>query len=113
MAEYSYKIGETTYTQKPLVLGQYRLLMNLLKGINIPSDFDIIPLVTALGDKLSQAIAIVLNPIGIPLKDKNIEELTTEIEFEIDPDTVFTVVTDFFVCNDLPSLLKKMNKVIE
>ena len=109
MTEFKYEIGGVIYTQRPLVLGQIRQLMNLMKGIIIPHDIDTMGLVSLLGDKLPQAVAIVITPEGMSLKDKDVKALTDEIEFEISPEMSMQVVEDFFTGNPIVSLLEKLN----
>lgn len=113
MDERRYVIGEKTYIQRPIVLGQLRQLLNLLQGIVIPKDVNTMGLIAALGDKLSQAIAIILTPEGMKLKDKDIKKLATEIEFEISLERTIQVVEDFFGCNPIASLLEKLNTIID
>jgi hypothetical protein len=105
--EFNYEIGGKNYQQRPLVLGQLRQLIALMPGITLTS-LAPLDIINTLGDKLSQAIAIVLVPEGIPLKDKEITTLAVEIEFSIDPETVIKVVEDFFVCNPIHSLLERL-----
>ena len=109
MTEFKYEIGGVIYTQRPLVLGQIRQLMNLMKGIIIPHDIDTMGLVSLRGDKLPQAVAIVITPEGMSLKDKDVKALTDEIEFEISPEMSMQVVEDFFTGNPIVSLLEKLN----
>ena len=112
MTEFKYEIGGKTYIQKPLVLGQISQLISLMKGLVIPHDIAPMGLVSLLGDKLPIAIAIVLTPEGMKLKDKDINALTDEIEFEISPEQTIQVIEDFFVCNPIVSLLEKLNEAV-
>ena len=66
--EKTYEIGGKTYTQKPLVLGQVRQLLDLLANVSIPADATAVGLINAIGDKLSLAIAIVLAEPGKSLR---------------------------------------------
>lgn len=108
-----YEIGGKAYIQKPIVLGQIRQLTNLLKGVVMTGDINAAGLISVLGDKLPQAIAIVLNPAGEHLKDKDVNALAKEIEFEISPEQAIEVVNDFFTCNPIPSLLQKVSGMAE
>jgi len=110
--EYKYEIGGKIYFQKPLVLGQVRQLMNLLQGVAIPRESNAAELIIVLGDRLPAAVAIVLHPEGIKLKDKALDALTREIEFEISPEDTIKVVEDFFGCNPISLVLEKVNKAI-
>jgi hypothetical protein len=106
--DYKYEIGGRKYFQKPLVMGQFRQLSQELKDVRLPDNWDIGTIMTTFADKLHVLLAIVLIPEGIHPKDKVIEELSKEIEFEVEPDMVFKVAEDFFGCNDIPLLLQKM-----
>lgn len=106
--KFNYEIGGKTYIQKPLVLGQIRQMINLLQGIVIPGNTDAIGLITLLGDKLPIAIAIVLIPEDVDLKNKDIRALADEIEFEISPELSMQVIEDFFVLTPIVSLLERL-----
>lgn len=116
MKTFQYDIGGKKYIQRPLVLGQIRQLMRAIEGVRIPQDIDTIGLISALGNKLPIAIAIVLTD-ETPLKDKDIDSLASQIEFEISPETTAQVVEDFFACNPIVSLLERIsgmaNKISE
>ncbi len=108
MEERQYEIGGTTYIQRPLVLGQLRQLLKVMEGIYIPSSLDAMGLINAMSGNLPTALAIVLSPRGVAVRDKDITALTTEIEFAISLEQIVEVVEDFFDCNPLPSLLEKV-----
>lgn len=107
--QHKYKIGEKTYIQKPLVLGQWRQLLNLLKGVKIPQNFDVLEIVSVFGDRLPNAIAIVLIEEGKSPRDKDIATIASQIEFEISPELTFQIIEDFFVSNPIPSLLSRLS----
>jgi len=108
-----YKIGDKTYFQKKLVMGQVYQILNLLKDINLPADPTAINLITALGDKLAEAIAIVLQESTVPLKDKNVGQLANDIEFEMDPEQALEVIEDFFDLTPISFLLERVGKTVE
>lgn len=109
--EYKYQIGSKTYVQKALVLGQWRQLLHLMKGLSIPQNIDTAGVVSAFGDKLSYALAIVLTEEGKRVQDKDINALASQLEFEIAPEVVFEVAEHFFDCNPLVSLLKRLEGI--
>jgi len=111
--EKTYVIGDKTYTQKPLVLGQVKQLLDLLKDVEIPGDIDALGLVTILGDKLPLALAIVLAEKGKSLRGKDIPELADEIEFEVTPEQTLEITDDFFLINPISSVLEKLTGIIE
>lgn len=109
---YKYQIGDKTYVQKKLVLGQWRQLLDLLKGLSIPQDLGAREIVPVFGDKLSHALAIVLTEEGKHVRNKDMIALASELEFAIEPEMVLQVVEDFFDCNPIPSLLKRMSGIM-
>jgi hypothetical protein len=120
--QFEYQIGDKTYIQKPLVLGQIRQLTNLLQGVTIPGNATPLTLVGILDDKLPMAIAIVIIPplprgdergVMDALKNKDIESLSSQIEFEISPETTLQVIENFFVCNPIASLLERLTGTIK
>jgi len=113
MEERKYEIGEKTYVQRPLVLGQMRQLIDLLKGITIPAGADAYGLINALGDSLPQVLAIVLTEEGKSPRDKNMKEAAVEIEFAITPEQTLEVVDHFFELNAIPSLLSRIAGMAE
>ncbi len=113
MEERKYEIGGKAYIQRPLVLGQMRQLLDLLKGITIPAGADAYGLIRALGESLPQALAIVLTQEGESPRDKNVKEAACEIEFAITPEQTLEVVDHFFDLNAIPLLLSRIAGVAE
>lgn len=109
--EFSYEIGGKKYIQKKLVLGQIEQLVELLPGIRFTS-MDPLAIIGALGTKLANALAIVLIPEGVQLKDKDISALAEEIRFTIEPEQTMEVVRDFFICTPVVSLLEQFNLMV-
>ncbi len=109
---FEYKIGDKVYVQKKLVFGQIRQLLDLLKGIEIPAEADTMHIIDALGPKISKALAIVLTEKGKSPKDKDLDALAEEIQFNIEPETLLKVVEDFFDCNPVRSLLNELSRVM-
>jgi len=107
--ENRYEIGGKTYTQRPLVLGQWKQLLKALKGVKIPITNDPFVLVEALGDKAPELMAIVLQEEGTRLQDKDIIKLTAELDFAVSPRLILTILDDFFVGNEVFSLLEEIS----
>jgi len=108
-----YIIGGKKYIQRPLVLGQVKQLSKLLKDVVISPGDTPVNIIEILGDKLPEAMAIVLTPEGQTVKDKNIEEIAREIEFQLDLETAVKVVEDFFVCNQISLLWKRVQEILK
>lgn len=112
MNEFTYEIGGKKYTQKKLVLGQLQQLLGLLPGLRFGST-EPLAVMAALGDKLPQALAVVLIPEGVALKDKDLPALAGEIAFAVEPETAMQVVEDFFTCTPVPSLLERLTAMAD
>ncbi len=112
MSEYKYEIGDKTYIQKPLVWGQITQLTTLLQDIEIPEDINVQSMVLILGGKLPQALSICLTEEGKSPRDKDIQKLASEIEYEIEAETTIEVIEDFFDCNPVASILEKLSGMI-
>ena len=110
---YSYEIGGKKYTQEKLVLGQIEQLLPIAEGITLHEGSEALEVVRLLGDKISTAIAIVLREDNQHLKDKNVEQLAEALKFEMEMDTAFKVVEDFFLCNPIASLLDKLADMMD
>lgn len=110
--EFVYKIGERSYIQRPLVWGQVRQLMELLKSVEIKPPFGTKELVEVLGDNLIQAVAIVITEQGKSPKDKDLASLVTEIEYDVSIDLMLQIVDDFFSCNPTALYLEKLGTLI-
>lgn len=108
-----YQIGDKTYTQGPLVLGQIRQLVTLLEGMEIRWSGGIKEIIAALGDKLTPALAIVLTEEGKSPRYKDIAALAAELEFTMTPDDLFSVIDDFFALNPVSSLLERFAAMME
>jgi len=110
--EFKYTIGDKVYKQTPLVLGQIQQLTNLIKNLELPTEITPLSLITSLGDKLPTAIAIVLKDPNIPLKNKDLGTFADEIMFELSTEDTLQVIEDFFSCNQISSLLEKINGTV-
>jgi len=109
----TYKIGGITYQQRPLVIGQVKQLLTVLEGLTIPSDIDMMGLVATLGDRLPDALAVILTPDGMSPKDKDLKKLSEELAFSLEIEQAMEVVEDFFVLNPISSLFGRLNQAIE
>jgi len=109
----TYKIGGITYQQRPLVIGQVKQLLTVLEGLTIPSDINIMGLMAVLGDRLPDALAVILTPVGMSPKDKDLNELSEELAFSLEIEQAMEVVEDFFVLNPISSLFGRLNQAIE
>ncbi len=108
-----YKIGDKIYIQRPLVIGQVKQLLSVLEGLNIPSDVDVLKLIAILGDRLPDALAVILTPVGTHPKEKDLKAISDEIAFSLELETAMKVIEDFFVLNPISSLFERLGKMVE
>lgn len=108
-----YTIGGRHYTHRPLVLAQWEQLIELLKGTNIPLRSGVMGMITALGDKLPQALAVCLTEEGKSPKDKDVEALAQEIRYALTAEMAMEIIDDFFALNPLPLILEKLAGTIQ
>lgn len=101
----TYEIDGKTYEQSPMVFGQWQQLNRVIDGLEIPSSITPRSLTVAFSDRLDQILAIVLTEKDQSPRDKNLDELAKHLTFSMPPEQVAEVVTDFFVCNPIPSVL--------
>jgi len=113
-SEFVYQIGDKTYIQKAMVLGQVKSFTDLLKTFDMPEKLDVLELVSVLGDRLPEALAVVLIEKGskTPLKDRDIKKIAEELSNTIDTNTVLQVMDDFFACNPIAYIMEKMSNIM-
>jgi hypothetical protein len=110
MEAFRYEIGSKTFTQGPLVLGQVRQLLEVLKDFHFPEEFTAPQLMELLGpDRFPAALAVVLTEDGKSPRDKDLAALAADLEFSITAEMALQVVNDFFACNPVSSLLAGMS----
>ncbi len=112
MEEKKYTIGGKTYIQKPLVLGQWRQLNEVVQTVLLPEELDIKSLIVAFGSRLFTALAIIVTEEGKSPRDKNIAALADEIEFGVTPEEALEIIADFFALNPMLSLLNSIDGLI-
>ena len=112
---FEYTINGICYTQKPLVLGQLVQLANIfssLYGASEVNDFN--DFIKVAGDQAPNLMAIILNPDGVKIKNKNLTQIADEMSENADLETMEAVFTDFFTCNpNTPSILEKSEMLIQ
>jgi hypothetical protein len=109
---HTYVIDGVTYHQRPLVLGQLEQLITTLDSLQL-YDFTAAGIVTALGPRLSRALAVVLIPDGQSVRDRNLGDITEQIANGCDLDTAIQVVADFFTCNPVASYVERLTGMAE
>jgi hypothetical protein len=112
-----YKIGDKTYIQKPLYLGQIKMLTKTMKGIKWPQQLDISAIMEAIIDIIPEAFSIVLIEKGkesiSDLKNRDLASVQEEFEFVVNTVTILEVVSDFLSCNPVNSLTRILKNVID
>ena len=116
-----YEIGGSKFIQRPLVIGQMKQLRDFMKDLVLPANINTVGIITMLGDRISEAAAIVLIPIEGDelaslqtgkLASKDLKALTDELEFSMDAETALKVVEDFFDCNPIASILERLTGMV-
>lgn len=107
-----YDINGRTFVQRPLVLGQDKQLLRVLDGIVLPEQLTLSSLLDALGERLCQAIAVVITEKGCSPRDKDVGKLADELEWSLDPLLALEIADDFFVLNPVSSLLERAGRMI-
>jgi len=108
----SYRIGGKVYRQRPLVLLQVEQLAEFLGSIQIPPGATVTDIVRTLGDRLSQALAIVLIPEGVEVDQKDLPAISEHLRKYVDIDTAVRVVNDFLSCNPVASVFDRLTGVL-
>lgn len=112
--KFIYQVGEKKFVQRKLVLGQIKQLTQFLKGLDlrIPEGGDesgtAVAIFQAIGDRLAEAVSIVLVEEGQTIKERDMEKLQEYLDDNMDYEMALTVISDFFVCNPLGSVLKEL-----
>ena len=113
MTKKTYTIGGRRYLQKPLVLGQWEQILAIIKIPDGTDDLSVASIVEMIGSKMATAIAIMICEDGKELRDKDVNSLRDDIRFELDTDTSFRVVEDFFLMNSIISLFERVGGIMD
>ena len=113
METIKYEINGKTYTQRPLVLGQIRQMVEALRDFTMPANATAVDLAMMLDDKLPGILAIVLGVEGVSLRDKDVTALAEELRESVPVETAIQMIDDFFACNPIASLAEKMSGWME
>ncbi len=111
-----YQIGDKTYLQRPVVMGQLGLLLPLLESIQISeTGLQAGNVLAALGRNLTRALAIVLIEEGKSVRDamSDLDARTEEIQWAMSPEMALEVIEDFFDCNPISSIAQKITGAVE
>lgn len=106
----SYLIGGQEYTQRPIVLAQFRVLMPLIEGLEWGGDKTAWAAARDLGDRLPEALAAVIVEKDLDVRQAldDLEARARDLECRIAPDLILEVIEDFFDCNRASSLLARI-----
>jgi hypothetical protein len=107
-----YKIGGREYIQRPLVLLQVEQLAVFIAGMSIPAGTTVPGLVSMLGSRISEGLAIILTPEGVGIDEKDLAEIAGHLRRHVDIDTAVKAVEDFLSCNPVGSVFDKLTGVM-
>lgn len=110
--EHKYVINGKTYVQRPLVLGQIPQLQRVLQDVDLPADIDSSDIISLMGDKLPEALAVVLTEEGTSPKDKDVAALGKEFQNCVDFFTAMEVIDHFFDLNRVASVSQRVINTI-
>lgn len=107
----TYAINGKTYIQRPMVLGQIRQLTEAMDGLVIPAGSGVAEIAGLLGDRLPRCAAAVLQPEGVPHKEKDLDALAAEFAEHLDLATADQVIADFFEITPATALIRLMGRM--
>lgn len=110
MSEKTYLINGRSYVQRPLVLGQLLPLCKMLETVEIRS-FSVQGIVSAFGQSLSTALAVLLIPKGDTVRGRDLETIAAELDEHMSAETALEVVADFLSFNPASSILEKVKEI--
>jgi hypothetical protein len=108
-----YDFGGKVYEQRPIVLGQLRLLIPIISTLDLQQgESAVVDLVRALGDNLHRVMAIVLIEPSLRVREamQQLDERQAELEWSMHPESCIEVLEDFFECNRVSSLFEKIKE---
>ena len=119
---FEYQIGERVYIQKPLVLGQIKLITSLLKNVDLPKTVDVVEIVGAVQGVINEALSIVLiEESMVKAKPEELSEYFSAnqlidrgkyFEWYAGSDVLVKVVNDFLSCNPVASVLSLVRMLV-
>jgi hypothetical protein len=112
MQEKKYEIGDRTFIQRPLLIGQVIPLIENLQGIELKS-MDPKSIMGALGPRLTKILAVLLIPEGVRPKDRDLDEIQAHLDDYLAATTATEIMTDFFVFTPPSSLLSAVKALID
>ncbi|MCE5243398.1 MAG: hypothetical protein ABFD98_11715 [Syntrophobacteraceae bacterium] len=112
--EKRYCIGGRAFVQRPIVLGQLRLLLAALDGMTFDSASPL-GVLRSLGEKLPAVLSILLveEDLGVREAMERQEERAERIGWEASPEVCLEAVEDFFACNPVSSVSERLGKILE
>lgn len=108
--EKKYDVDGEPFVQRPLVLGQLLPLCKIIEGVEIKS-FSVQGIISALGENLSKAIAVMLIPENVALRDRDYEADAEWISEHMSAEMALEVVADFLSFNPVSSILAKVKEI--
>lgn len=112
--EKRYCIGGRAFVQRPIVLGQLRLLLAALDGMTFDGASPLGAL-RSLGEKLPAVLSILLveEDLGVREAMERLQERAERIGWEASPEVCLEAVEDFFACNPVSSVSERLGEIME
>lgn len=111
--EKRYTIGNKVYVQRPLFLGEILQLIETVKDIRIPGVVNSGVLLLAFGNKLPEALAVILTEDGTDLKNKDLKSIADELSFSVSAEQTMEILESFFDGNPIYSWLDRIGKLMK
>lgn len=106
-----YQIGNQRFHQNKLVIGQLMQLVKALSGMSLPGKLNVQSILNAIGDRISEILAIILIPDGKSIKEKDRGAIAEFLDDNLDVELAMEIVEDFFLSNQTSSLIEKVAKL--
>lgn len=105
----TYLIGEKTYAQDEIVLGQYQAINEIIKDVEFPAEAGATDVIAAFGSNIHSALAVVLIEQGCGIEEsiedrENFQARAKYLQYHIKAAQVLEVVGDFFEVNPVSTV---------
>ena len=110
-----YQIGDKSFTQSKLKLGQIKQLLpyfdKISTALDIGKDVNIVDFVDNVKDDISDILAIVIVEENAKLVDRDIKLLSVFLDENLEYDTILDVVADFFTLTPIGLIVNQLAKI--
>ena len=101
----TYVVAGIIYELRPLVFGQWQQLTKIINGLEYPEQITPRSVVETFGSRLDELLAVILTEEKKSPADKDLAATAKYLAFNMSPERVAQVVTDFFTITPVGSLM--------